>query len=55
MTTKSLVILGFWIVAIVLFALVGLDIVNETKYDLVALGLAFGFVGFAVDKFWATA
>jgi hypothetical protein len=55
MSTKSLVIAFLWVVAIILFALVGFDVVNEKEYDLVAIGLALTVAGFALDKFWAQA
>lgn len=52
MTTKSLIILAVWIIAIVLFALEGFDIANSRDYNLVAVGLALTLVGFALEKFW---
>lgn len=54
MTTKDLFVLGIWAIAIILFFLVGFDIVRSTKYVLVSLGLGLGFFGFLLDRFWKT-
>jgi hypothetical protein len=52
MSPKSFVVLAFWIIAIVLFVLVGLAI-PDTKYNLVALGLGFAWAGMTINTFVA--
>lgn len=54
MSTKSFIVLGLWIFAVVLFVLVGLTI-PDTKYNLVALGLGAAWAGMAIDRFWKAA
>ena len=50
MSLKNLAVLIAWIIAVVLFGLVALDI-PDTKYDLVAGGLAFAWGGMAIHTF----
>jgi len=45
----TIAIVACWVAAILLFALVGFDIVNEVKYDLVAVGLGLLTLGFLVQ------
>lgn len=40
MTTKGFIVLFFIVVAVMLFGGVGFNIINSTKYDWLALGLA---------------
>jgi hypothetical protein len=55
MSGKNIAIAACWVTAIVLFALVGFEIVSTTKFDLVALGLGLTVLGFLIDKFVAPA
>lgn len=48
MSTAKMVALMFFFMAIVLFVLVGFDIVKSTDFNLIALGLASTVVGFVV-------
>lgn len=51
MTPKEMVVFGLWFVAAVLFFLVGFDIVNSTRFDLIALGLGCFVSGMIINTF----
>lgn len=53
MTTKTLLIAACYVVAVILFALVGFDVVNEDKYDLTNVGLMFTALGLLIGVVWA--
>lgn len=51
MSAAKMVALFLFLVSIILFLLVGFDIVKTTDYNLVALGLASYVIGFVLDKY----
>lgn len=51
MSASKIVALILFILAGLLFLVVGLDIVESTKYNLVALGLASYIAGFVLEKY----
>lgn len=53
MSTKTFVVFGLWIVALILFLVVGLTIEDGgPSFNLIGLGLAAAIAGFIIDKFW---
>jgi hypothetical protein len=51
MSTSKVVALVLFIFAFLLFVVVGFDIVESHKYNLVAIGLASYVAGFILDKY----
>lgn len=51
MSTSKMIALVLFILAFLLFVVVGANIVSSSKYDLVALGLASYVAGFILDKY----
>lgn len=51
MSTAKIVALVLWILAVILFVLVGFDIVSSSEYNLVALGLASAWAGMIIHHY----
>lgn len=51
MSTSKVIALILFVLSFLFFAVVGLNIVESAKYDLVALGLASYLAGFILDKY----
>lgn len=51
MTASKIVALILFVLSFLLFIVVGFDIVETTKYNLVAIGLASYVAGFILDKY----
>ena len=53
MTTKDLVVAGFWVLALIAFGLVVFDVPkSEDVIKFIAAGLFFTVFGFEIDRIW---
>lgn len=48
MSAAKIVVLVLWIVAVILFGFVGFQIVETTKYSLIAIGLMCAWAGMVI-------
>lgn len=51
MSMAKIATLVLWILAVLLFVIVGFDIVRSTEYNLVALGLACAWTGMIINSY----